>query len=159
MTTEFADYVAQQDARNTIELNIHKWSLMLCEALKHNYIEYSIKMHKRSIDFADSGDMNSVHYHEACIEKLKNGKSDYDFIIESGRRYHKIVMANNQQYCLTLQRGRSSHAFVDKKTGSVYKPASFKAPAKHERFNLCLIKDREWLLENADWSGSYLYKN
>jgi hypothetical protein len=52
---------------------------------------------------------------------------------------------------------RSVHAFVDKKTGSMYKPASIKGPAKGERFNLCLIKDREWLLENADWSGSYLY--
>ena len=52
---------------------------------------------------------------------------------------------------------RSVHAFVDKKTGEVYKPASFKAPAKHVRFNLCLIKDREWLLENADWAGGYLY--
>jgi len=52
---------------------------------------------------------------------------------------------------------RSVHAFVDKKTGEVYKPASFKAPAKIVRFNLCLIKDREWLLENADWAGEYLY--
>ena len=46
---------------------------------------------------------------------------------------------------------------VDKKTGDVYKAASFKAPAKHVRFNLCIISDREWLLENADWAGSYLY--
>ena len=52
---------------------------------------------------------------------------------------------------------RSVHAFVDKKTGEVYKPASFKAPAKIVRYNLCLINDREWLLENADWAGGYLY--
>ena len=52
---------------------------------------------------------------------------------------------------------RSVHAFVDKKTGDVYKAASFKAPAKHVRFNLCIISDREWLLENADWAGGYLY--
>jgi len=52
---------------------------------------------------------------------------------------------------------RSVHAFVDKKTGEVYKPASFKAPAKIVRYNLLLIKDREWLLENADWAGGYLY--
>jgi hypothetical protein len=39
----------------------------------------------------------------------------------------------------------------------VYKPASIKSPAKGVRYDLRLIKDREWLLENADWSGSYLY--
>ena len=53
---------------------------------------------------------------------------------------------------------RSVHAFVDKKTGSMYKPASIKGPAKGVRYDLRLIKDREWLLENADWHGSYLYK-
>ena len=58
----------------------------------------------------------------------------------------------------TESQSRSVHAFVDKKTGEVYKPASFKAPAKHVRFDLRLIKDREWLLENADWAGGYLYK-
>jgi hypothetical protein len=52
---------------------------------------------------------------------------------------------------------RSIHAFIDKKTGDVYKPASIKAPAKGIRYNLLLIKDREWLLENADWAGGYLY--
>ena len=37
MTTTFADYAAQQDARNTIELNVRKWSLMLCDALMDNF--------------------------------------------------------------------------------------------------------------------------
>ena len=43
MTTTFADYAAQQDARNTIQLNVTKWTLMLCDALKQNFIDYSIK--------------------------------------------------------------------------------------------------------------------
>ena len=147
MTTSFADYVAQQDARNTIQLNVRKWTIMLCDALKQNYIHRSIKSHERSL-FSDFH-QTSVDYHEACIEALKNGECDYDFFIEEGRKYLKIVMDANGS--------KSVHAFVDKKTGEVYKPASFKAPAKIVRFNLCLIKDREWLLENADWAGSYLY--
>ena len=36
-----------------------------------------------------------------------------------------------------------SICFIDKKTGSVYKPASIKAPAKHERYNLNIIESRE----------------
>ena len=68
----------------------------------------------------------------------------------SGRKYHKIYMTINGKR-------DSIHAFIDKKTGEVYKPANTKQPAKGVRFNLLLIKDREWLLENADWAGGYLY--
>jgi len=120
MTTSFADYVATQDARNTIQLNIRKYTLMLCDALE--------------LDF-----------------KTSHPNSDpYKFYIESGRKYHKIMMETNSQ-------SRSVHAFVDKKTGEVYKPASYKAPAKGVRFDLRLIEQREWLFENADWAGGYLY--
>ena len=45
-----------------------------------------------------------------------------------------------------------------KKTGEVYKPASWRGPAKDVRFDLRLIEQREWLLENCDWAGGYLYK-
>ena len=121
MKTEFADFVATQDARNTIQLNVRKYTLMLCDALLDNF-------------------------------KGRNGggSDDYKFYIEEGRKYHKIIME-------TGAGSRSVHAFVDKKTGDVYKAASFKAPAKGVRFNLCIISDREWLLANADWAGGYLY--
>ena len=120
MTTEFADFVATQNARNTIQLNVHKYCLMLCDALE--------------LDYKSS-------YSDA---------NPYKFYIESGRKYHKIIME-------TGGGSRSVHAFVDKKSGDVYKAASFKAPAKGIRFNLCIMSDREWLFENADWAGSYLY--
>ena len=147
MTATFTDYVAQKDAQNLIQMNITKYCFMLCDALLKNYIDYSIKSHERHL-FRDF-DQTSVDYHEACIEDLKNGQCGYEFTVESGRKYHKIMMNANGS--------RSVHAFVDKKTGSVYKAASIKAPAKGERYNLLLIKDREWLLENADFCGSYLY--
>ena len=130
MTTTFADYVATQDARNEIQLNIRKYTLMLCDALEDNF---------------KSRNKGKVGRHEA---------PSYKFVIESGRKYHKIIMEVPNH---NRPPSRSVHAFVDKKTGEVYKAASFKAPAKHVRFNLLLIKDREWLLENADWAGGYLY--
>ena len=143
--TSFADYVATQDARNTIQLNVRKYTLMLCDALKMNYIERSIKHHKRSIAAGNEvGD-----YHQKSIESLKNGECDYKFYIEEGRKYHKIVMDTGNQL--------SVHAFVDKKTGEVYKPASFKSPAKIVRYNLLSIESREKCFERADWAGGYLY--
>ena len=121
MTTEFADFVATQDARNDIQLNIRKYCLMLCDCLLEDF------------------------------KRRNNGRtSDYKFYIESGRKYHKIIME-------TGGGSRSVHAFIDKKTGEVYKPASFKAPAKHVRFRLLEIASREECFKKADWSGSYLY--
>jgi hypothetical protein len=143
-TTTFADYAATQEARKNIELAVLGHSYALCEALRQNFIDYSIRSHYRSLQTGEN-----TNYHEECIAKLKQGICDYDFTIESGRKYHKIVMNDGTQ--------RSVHAFVDKKTGSLLKSASWKGPAKGERFNLLIIKDREWLLENATWSGGYLY--
>ena len=53
----------------------------------------------------------------------------------------------------------SVHCFVDRKTGEVYKAASLNAPAKGVRYDLRLITDRNWLMENADWAGGYLYQD
>jgi hypothetical protein len=146
-TATFADYVAEQDACNTIQLNVTKWTLMLCDALRQNYIDYSIRQHQRSLGYYR--DEGGVKYHQEVIEKLKQGICDYDFTFESGRKYHKVIMHTENQ--------RSVHCFIDKKTGQIYKSASWKSPAKGVRYDLRLIQDREWLLENADWSGHYLY--
>ena len=79
MTTEtFSDYVAQQDARNTIQLNVRKWTLMLCDALRQNYINYSIDSHERSIYLADAGDSFSTNYHQSCICLLYTSPSPRD---------------------------------------------------------------------------------
>ena len=52
---------------------------------------------------------------------------------------------------------RSVHAFVDKKTGEVYKAASWKAPAKDVRYDMRLITERENMYKHCDWAGGYLY--
>jgi hypothetical protein len=149
-TTTFADYAAQQDARNTIQLNVTKWTLMLCDALKQNFIDYSIKSHQSFLERLKDISDAEESYHLTCIQDLKNGNCGYDFTIETGRKYHKVIMHTENQ--------RSAHAFVDKKTGEVYKSASWKSPAKGVRYDLRLIEDREWLFENADWAAGYLYK-
>ena len=154
MTATFADYAAQQDARNTIQLNVTKWTWMLCDALRQNFIDYSIQHHERNIELHEENPAITFYsggadYHNACITDLKNGNCGYEFTFESGRKYHKIIMNANGS--------RSVHAFVDRKTGEVYKSASFKSPAKGVRYDLRIIEQREWLFANADWSGSYLY--
>ena len=119
----FADFVAERDNVADMEKQIENYCLMLCEALMQDFL--------RANNRKDSG---------------------YKFYIESGRKYHKLIMETGGS-------SRSVHAFVDKKTGEVYKPASFKSPAKHVRFNLLMEKSREFLFENCDWAGGYLYMN
>jgi hypothetical protein len=143
-TTTFADYAAAAEARKNIAEAVLGHTYALCEALRQNFIDYSIKSHKRSIDKGED-----AHYHIACVQDLRNGNCGYEFYPETGRKYHKIIMNANGS--------RSVHAFVDKKTGEVYKSASWKTPAKGVRYDLRIIEQREWLLENADWAGGYLY--
>jgi hypothetical protein len=155
MTTTFADYAASQDARNTIQLNVTKWTLMLCDALRQNFIDYSIKSHEYAIKNNGIVDESYVPYHQECVEKLKNGECDYEFIIESGRKYHKVIMVIDNG--AGRSPSRSVHCFIDKKTGEIYKSSSWKSPAKGVRYDLRIIEQREWLLQNADWASSYLY--
>lgn len=149
MTTTFAQYQAERDACNTLQLNVIKYCWQLCDALRLNYINYSIASHERSLLRLEGNTDTAVAYHHKCIENLKQGISDYDFTFVTGRKYHKIIMIANGS--------RSVHAFVDRKTGEVYKSASWQAPAKGVRYDLRLIGDRTFLFEHADWAGSYLY--
>ena len=103
----------------------------------------SLNVTKYSLMLCDALQMDYDRQH-------KSG-SNYSFALDSsGRKYHKIFMYINQ-------RRDSIHCFIDKKTGSVYKPASIKAPAKHERYNLNIIESREECFKRADWAGGYLY--
>jgi|TARA_B100001741_G_scaffold309289_1_gene306721 hypothetical protein len=146
MTTSFADYCATSDARDQIAANVLEWTQMLCLSLEQNFVNESIR---RAHFFSASGD--NTEYWENRIAEYKEGKDLYKFTINTGRKYHKIIMIDTSG-------SESVHAFVDKKTGELYKAASFKAPAKGVRFDLRIIKEREFVLENADWAGGYLYK-
>ena len=107
----------------------------------------------------DSMLSDSQKVEKYCISLVKFLQDDYDsesydpggrykFTIQTGRKYHKII--DHPEH-------GGVHAFVDKKTGQVYKPASYKAPAKHVRYDLRRIKQRHECFANADWSGGYLY--
>ena len=82
------------------------------------------------------------------------------FRIHTTQKYLKII----QQEFDTFQdrnewRDGSVHAFIDKQTGEIYKPAGWKAPAKHVRYDLRDQKSREYVFnpENLSWSGGWLY--
>jgi len=100
--------------------------------------------------------MNLVDALEADYKRsYPDSHNDKKFEVKVGRKYLKI-----NQYDLSPNGERWSggvHAFIDKNTGQVYKPASWKGPAKQVRYDLRIINERNACFQSADWAGGYLY--
>ena len=136
----------QAQAQQTIADAVLRHTYALIEALKDNYRQYAIRGHQKFVNDADNQE-----YHQRKIDELKSGICPIDYQVETGKKYHKVIFVDGGG-------SRSVHCFIDKQTGQMYKSASWKSPAKGVRYDLRLIKDREWLFENASWCGGYLYK-
>ena len=129
-TTEVEDYVLQ-----------------LADRLEAQYKEY----HVRSITKFSSDWANKQ------LESVKNGTANLmRFNVIEGRKYWKIFSYEYDDYKGEYKQG-SINCFVDKKTGDVFKPASYNKPAKHVRYNLLDEDSRANCLLRADWAGGYLY--
>jgi len=158
--------------RDSIKINrdnqrkIEDYVIKYCETLEENFKQYTINSYKRNINNPDSVTEGYKSYYEEQLQKIEDGTYNlYKFDYEVGKKYIKVFFlqyeeANEYYNRPAGYRAGSVHAFVNKQTGEVYKPASWKAPAtKHVRFDFRLIKDREFLFNpaNTDWAGGYLY--
>ena len=134
-----------------------------CEALEENFKQYSIDSFKRNLEEQRFPE-NSSYYQEQLDAIMDGSAKLYKFDYTVGKKYIKIFNLQWQDACDYYNRKEgyrqgSVTAFVDKETGQVYKPASWRAPAKHVRFDMRIIRDREFLHnpENTDWAGGHLY--
>jgi len=57
-------------------------------------------------------------------------------VVKGGRKYVKLVTVEYNPENGEKGAKRSVHAFVDRATGDIFMPASWKAPAKHARGNI-----------------------
>ena len=144
-----------------LENRILSWTNQLCISLGENYKRY----HRRMIESnaarfnADGSRADLSRYAQQQLNELNEGTfKGMRFTIETGRKYHKIISNDWDERRKEWNSG-GVHAFVNKHTGEVYKPASWKSPAKHVRYDLRVIRDREYVLnpDNCGWSGGYLY--
>ena len=142
-------------ARQDIETRVAGWVQTYADTITKNYRDYHIHTLKGNL----SG--NYPEYAREQLDAIENGTANlYWYKIKTGKKFYKIVQMefdtfqNRNEY-----REGSVHAFVDKKTGQVYKPASWQAPAKHVRYDLRIIREREFLFNsnNTGWAGGYLY--
>ena len=125
-----------------------------CKALTENFKRDSV----RSLEYNLKKDPNCT-YSKDQLAKIVSGTAKLDkFRYYQGKKYLKVV---REEYDERNDRWRDTtvHAFVDRETGEVYKPASWKTPAKHVRFDLSNDLDRQKLHDPnfVGWAGGYLY--
>ncbi len=130
----------------TVPELVSEWTDELVNRLNSNYRRYTVK----------SLETFTSDYAQQRLKRIKSGAEKLtQFVIREGRKYYKI---NQAEWRDGEYKDTSVHCFVDKKTGEVYKPASWKSPhTKHVRYDLRIIKEREYAYENCDWAGGWLY--
>ena len=142
-------------ANQDIETRVASWVQTYADTITKNYRDYHIHTLKGNL----SG--NYPEYAREQLDEIENGTAKLMYFkIKTGKKFYKIVQMNFDTFQNRNEyREGSVHAFVDKKTGQVYKPASWQAPAKHVRYDLRIIKEREFLFNsnNTGWAGGYLY--
>lgn len=142
----FADYCATEEQRMQTVKDVEHYAIMLCDNLYMDYKIRAMQSHKHYIERGEN-----VEYHQKALDAMYETGANVEFYIEEGRKYYKLIMR------YTELKNQNVHAFIDKKTGEVFKPASWKAPAKGVRYNLLDTESRESCYQNADWAGGYLY--
>ena len=151
--------------KRDLQKRVENWVNEYCNALEENFKQYSINSYKRNIDNPTSVTEGYKSYYQEQLEKIENGTENlYKWDYKVGKKFIKVF---NLQYEEPNDyynrkggyRAGSVTAFIDKNTGEVYKPASWKSPAKHVRFDLRIIRHREFLHnpKNVDWAGGHLY--
>ena len=151
--------------KRDLQRRIEDYVIQYCEALEENFKQYSINSYKRNIDNPTSVTEGYKSYYQEQLEEIENGTANlYKWDYKVGKKFIKVFNLQYQESndCYNRKAGYragSVTAFIDKNTGEVYKPASWKAPAKHVRYDLRIIREREFLLnpKNCDWAGGHLY--
>ena len=156
LTYDSPSYDKYEDVKNkTIQERVLEWTEQLCESLAENYKQYHVRTLKGNL----SG--NYPEYAQKQLDELENGTANLmKFRIQEGRKYYKIIQRNYDTFQNRNEyRDGSVHAFVDKNTGEVYMAASWRAPAKHVRYDMRIINERNYVHNpvNCDWAGGYLY--
>ena len=144
--------------KQDIETRVVGWVKTYADTITENYRRY----HVETLEGNLSG--NYPEYARKQLDEIENGTANLMwFKVKTGKKYYKIVQQEFETWEGSKYYGQyrdgSVHAFVDKKTGQVYKPASWQAPARHVGFDLRIIREREFLFnyKNTGWAGGYLY--
>jgi len=137
------------------------------ETLAQEYCEKITEANEawlKKLRLNDDGTFDPWHLDEDGNYKTDDNPQYFTYMI--GRKYLKVVAMewkDDAQYgrinaAPAGYQASTVHAFIDKKTGDVFLPASWNAPAKGARFNL--FENKEALFEGVMRRphGGYLYR-
>ena len=148
--------VIGQSVERTNQVFLNRYVDDYCKALTENFKQDTI----RSLEHNLKRDPECTYSAEQLV-LIMQGKANLDkFRYYEGKKYLKVVREEFDTFQgRNKWRDTTVHAFVDKKTGEVYKPASWKAPAKLVRFNFCNKQDLLILSDPrcGGCAGGYLY--
>ena len=148
--------VIGQSVERTNQVFLNRYVDDYCKALTENFKQDTI----RSLEHNLKRNPDCTYSAEQMV-LIMQGKANLDkFRYYEGKKYLKVVREEFDTFQNRNEwKDSTVHAFIDKKTGDVYKPASWKAPAKHVRFNVCNKKDLLFLTDPrcVGWAGGYLY--
>ena len=137
------------------------------ETLAQEYCEKITEANEawlKKLRLNEDGTFDPWHLDEDGNYKTDDNPQYFTYMI--GRKYFKVVAmewVDDAKYgrinaAPAGYQAKHVHAFVDKKTGDVFLPASWNAPAKGARFNL--FENKEALFEGVMRRphGGYLYR-
>ena len=142
----------------SLETRVAEWTQTYADTITENYRQY----HLETLNGNLSG--NYPEYAKQQLNEIKHGTANLMWCkVYSGKKYYKIVQQQFETWEGSKYYGQyrdaSVHAFVDKKTGQIFKPAGWSKPAKHVRFDMRIISERNFVHNpnNTGWAGGYLY--
>ena len=149
--------VIGESVQRTNQVFLNRYVDDYCKALNENYKQDTI----RSLEHNLQRDPDCT-YSANQLVKIMQGKANLDrFRYSEGKKYYKVTREEYNEKT-GYWKDTTVHAFVGltkENLGDVFKPASWKAPAKHVRFSFCNKKDMLFLTDPrcVGWAGGYLY--
>ena len=149
--------VIGESVQKTNQVFLNRYVDDYCKALNENYKQDTI----RSLEHNLQRDPDCT-YSANQLVKIMQGKANLDrFRYSEGKKYYKVTREEYNEKT-GYWKDTTVHAFVGltkENLGDVFKPASWKAPAKHVRFSFCNKKDLLFLTDPrcVGWAGGYLY--
>ena len=149
--------VIGESVKKTNQIFLERYVDDYCKALDENFKQDTV----RSLEHNLKRDPECT-YSANKLMQIYQGKANLDrFRYSEGKKYYKVTREEYDEKT-GYWRDTTVHAFVgltQENLGDVFKPASWKAPAKHVRFSFCNKKDLLFLTDPrcVGWAGGYLY--
>ena len=143
---------------NTLsKTDIYGYVSQLCDSLKgtiKSIVSECTKQTSLVLSLKTEQTYQTMHRSNFAISKME--LKSYEICLLRGSQ---VFQGSSKYFRNGEYRDASVHAFINKETGEVFKPAGYNKPARGVRYDLTNERHRNFLFQskNVDWAGGYLY--